>query len=278
MNSDGLKRGLYTFVILFMVAVASFSVFSFLAIRTKINVIDLTILAIKNTASDSIIAVLNNIQNSLGGVYQIALLEAVILTIALIFTCLALIHVLTLYFNAKKSSLIDSLTQIYNRRALNRILDNEIKRAERFKHPITIIMLDIDHFKIYNDKNGHVAGDRLLQKVSKIMLSKIRDVDTITRYGGEEFTIILPETSHKEAVRVAERIRKAVSDAKFKGEEKQPKGDVTISLGLVTFHGEYKRKKQMIHFADELLYKAKEEGRNQLKKAEFGKEIKQTRP
>lgn len=271
MNSEGLKRGLYVFVILFMLAIASFSVFSYLAIKTKVNIIEATILAVKNSASDSIVAVLNNIQASLKGVYDIALMEIIILSIAVIFSCLTIIHLTTLYFNARRNALIDSLTQVYNRRALNKMLDNEIKRAERFKHPLTIIMLDIDYFKIYNDNNGHVAGDRLLQRLTKIILGKIREVDTLARYGGEEFTIILPETSHNGAVKVAERIRKAVEDAKFKGGQNQPKGNLTISLGLVTFHGEYKSKKHMINSADELLYQAKEEGRNQLRKAEVGK-------
>ena len=257
-----------------MLAIASFSVFSYLAIKTKVNVIETTILAVKSAASDSIAGVLNSIRDGLKGVYQVALLEIVILTIAVIFSCLTIIHLITLYFNMKRRSLIDPLTQIYNRRALNQALEKEIQRAKRFKHPLTIIMLDIDHFKIYNDNNGHVAGDKLLQRVAKIILGKIRDVDTLARYGGEEFTIILPETPHRGAVVIAERIRKAVADAKFKGEEKQPKGNLTISLGLVTFHGEYKSKKHMINSADELLYQAKEEGRNQLIKAEFGKGVK----
>jgi diguanylate cyclase (GGDEF)-like protein len=171
----------------------------------------------------------------------------------------------------RKDLKIDELTGIYNRRAIYKILDQEIKRAERFKHPLSVMMMDVDFFKVYNDNNGHVAGDVLLQKLSKIVTGKIRDVDTLGRYGGEEFLVILPETSHENAAKIGERIRKGIEAARFKGEENQPKGQVTVSIGLVTFHGEYGHRTHLIDSADALLYKAKESGRNQLIKAYFKK-------
>lgn len=263
------QRGLYFFIFLVALAAVLFSLFSFMTIRTNVNVITEAMNAVRGLVSGSFPAVIAEMQESLSRVYAIVVTETVVLLCGIIVSLFALAYLVSAYYSTMRMSLIDELTGIYNKRALYRILEQEIKRAERFKHPLTIVMMDIDFFKIYNDKNGHVAGDVLLQKLAKLTVSKIRDVDTLARYGGEEFLIILPETPHMNAVKVAERIRKTIEQTHFKGQEGQPKGKVTVSMGLVTYHGEYRESANLIHSADELLYKAKEQGRNQLMKAYY---------
>ena len=263
------QRGLYFFVFLVALAASLFALFSFITVRTNVNIIAETIETLKGAILGSFPTAIARMQESLSKVYIIVIAEIIILLGGIIASLFALTYLASAYYSTKKMSLLDELTGVYNKRALYRILDQEIKRAERFKHPLTIIMMDIDFFKVYNDKNGHVAGDILLKKLAKIVENKIRDVDTLARYGGEEFLVILPETSHNDAVKVAERIRKTIEQTKFKGREKQPKGKVTVSLGLATYYGKYNDKTKLINSADKLLYQAKERGRNQLIKAYY---------
>lgn len=271
-RSEKIWKSARVFLILLLVASILFALFSYMSIRTNVNAIKNSIDMLRGIAAGQFTETLDRMQQSASNVYWITLIELAIFFGGFFAAILAVYYLIGIYFTAARFSLVDELTGIYNRRALYRILDQEIRRAERFNHPLTIIMADIDFFKKYNDTNGHVAGDGLLQKISKIMGNKIRDVDTLGRYGGEEFLIILPETSHQGAARVAERIRKTIEETKFKGQESQPKKKITISMGLVTFHGEYKNKTHLINSADELLYKAKELGRNQLIKAYYKKD------
>ncbi|MEM4271808.1 MAG: GGDEF domain-containing protein [Candidatus Pacearchaeota archaeon] len=261
------QRSIHLFVISLIVAAVLFASFSYISIKSNVNVITAAVETIKSVLSDSISATYEKIETSLASMYKFVILELLILAGAVVASLFAINYLLSIYFHISNISLADELTGIYNRRALYQMLDKEIKRARRFKHPLTIAMMDIDFFKVYNDKNGHLAGDELLKKITKLIQGKIREVDTLGRYGGEEFLIIMPETSHESAVRAAERIRKSVQDTHFKGEETQPKGQITVSIGVATFHGEYKGRAHMIGIADQLLYKAKEGGRNQLMKA-----------
>ena len=266
-KNERFERSLHIFIFLLVVAAILFALFSFMAVRTNVNIIKAAIETIRGSSSfaDS----LTRMQYSTNYIYEIVIAEIIILLGGVVASLFAINYMINIYFAATRKSLVDELTGIYNRRAIYKIMDQEIKRAERFKHPLTTIMLDIDFFKVYNDKNGHLAGDLLLQRLSKIIQSKIRDVDTLGRYGGEEFLLILPETPHDSAAVIGERIRKSIETTHFKGQEKQPKGKITVSMGLVTFHGEYKSRAHLIHSADELLYKAKESGRNQLIKAYY---------
>jgi diguanylate cyclase (GGDEF)-like protein len=268
-RSARFHRAFRWFVFTLALAAIAFSVFSYLSVKTNINVITGGISAVKSALSGTLADEIARMQQGLTRIYWIVVTEIAILLAGIITSLFAVFYLLDIYFAAMRSSWIDELTGIYNRRASYKILDQEIKRAERFKHPLSIVMMDIDFFKVYNDNNGHVAGDVLLQKISKIIASKIRDVDTLGRYGGEEFLLVLPETPHDSAAAVCERIRKGIESAHFKGEENQPKKQVTVSLGLVTFHGEYGARTHLINSADELLYKAKEKGRNQLIKAYY---------
>ncbi|MCX8158764.1 MAG: GGDEF domain-containing protein [Candidatus Pacearchaeota archaeon] len=265
-----LEKSLYVVVALIMIAVVFFSSFSYIAIKTNINLIRGAILTISGMFSGEFINTLTKITNSVSSIYYIVVVELIALGGGLVASLLAIGYMVNIYFNIRKKTFIDELTGVYNKRALHKILEQEIKRASRFRHPLTIMMIDIDFFKKYNDNNGHLAGDLLLQKVAKIIQNKIREVDSLARFGGEEFVVILPETSYENAIRIGERIRKAVANNHFPGEEKQPNKNITVSIGLATFHGEYKNSKHLLASADELLYQAKESGRNKIIRAYYG--------
>src|SRR3989344_21812 len=162
------------------------------------------------------------------------------------------LYLLRTFLIVKGEALIDHLTGLYNRRFFISTLNKEIIRAKRFKHPLSVILLDIDHFKIYNDKYGHKTGDRVLRVIAKILMKSVRKIDTVFRYGGEEFAIIVPETSFDEVSLLAERIRYNVEISSKK--LRRVKHPVTISLGAATYKKEYKLSK-MVDDADKLLYK-----------------------
>ncbi len=159
-------------------------------------------------------------------------------------------------------AITDGLTQVYNHRYFQESLERDIRRAKRYKHPVSMIMCDIDFFKNYNDLFGHPAGDKALKKVADILKTETRETDMIARYGGEEFAVILPETSKHDAMRVARKINTAVEAADVIGEETLPNSKFTISCGVATFPDDSSSKQGLIDQADRALYKAKEGGRN----------------
>ena len=162
----------------------------------------------------------------------------------------------------KKLSITDDLTGIYNSRHFFNRLKNEIERTNRYAHPLSLLILDLDNFKNYNDRYGHVAGDEILAKTGKILRNSLRKSDSAYRYGGEEFAVILPETKGDEAIYFAERIRQSI--------EKQAiiiqidkNLSVTASIGIA----QYKAGEQLSAFvkrADENMYIAKKEGKNRV--------------
>ena len=157
---------------------------------------------------------------------------------------------------------LDSLTGLYNRRAISGKLRDLINRANRYKEDFSLVMLDIDHFKKVNDRYGHLTGDEVLEKIATLVRRNIRNTDVVGRYGGEEFIIILPQTNLSSAWVIAERIRSIIENA----EMKDPAGNVftvTVSQGL----SEWERGEDadaLISCADEALYKAKARGRNRV--------------
>lgn len=164
-------------------------------------------------------------------------------------------------------SITDGLTGVYNHRHFYTRLDEEMKRAERYGHSLSLIISDIDHFKHYNDAHGHPAGDAILKGVASCIKDNARGQDLVARYGGEEFSIILPETGKEEVVPLAERIRIRVSEQLFPGKDTQPGGNLTISMGVATFPVDSKDVKGLINMADSALYRAKEGGRNRVEGA-----------
>lgn len=169
-----------------------------------------------------------------------------------------------LYQETVELSLTDALTGTANRRHLFQRLEMEVTRAQRFGNDLSMIMIDIDHFKTYNDKNGHPAGDEVLKGVAAALQRTVRKIDTVARYGGEEFAVILPQIRREEAMAVAEKLRRSVSSIEFPHAEAQPGGRVTISIGLAHFPSDAQDLHQLLLRADSALYAAKNGGRNRL--------------
>lgn len=152
---------------------------------------------------------------------------------------------------------LDGLTGVYNHRFFHETLKKEIELSKKKEHPTSLILLDIDYFKHYNDLYGHQNGDEVLRKIGLILKNNVRSQDISARYGGEEFAVILPDTSEKEAIFIAEQIRLEVEHRKFEGEENQPKGKLTVSIGISTLPDKAKNDVELIKSADDALYRAK---------------------
>lgn len=170
-------------------------------------------------------------------------------------------HVKTIQTQA----ITDGMTGLYNYRYFRSLLHQEIKRAKRYQRPLAMLMLDIDHFKKYNDAYGHQAGDAILKQVAYLIKSTVRDVDHVIRYGGEEFVTLLPETLAFDAAEIAERIRKTVANYPFLHRENQPLGVVSLSIGVAAYPHDAETDVELIEHADMALYSAKEDGRNRTK-------------
>jgi len=161
----------------------------------------------------------------------------------------------------------DGLTGLYNHRMFQERLSSEVSRRSRTQKPLSLIMLDIDHFKQFNDNFGHQAGDSVLKQLAGIMLRQSRSdsIDLCCRYGGEEFMIIMPEQEIHNAVMVADRLRKAVESHPFTVREDKPSASVTISLGVAGISGdEDVSPEELVKKADEALYLSKRNGRNRV--------------
>ncbi len=159
-------------------------------------------------------------------------------------------------------SVTDSLTGLYNRKHLMETLNHELARGQRYNHPLSVLMIDIDHFKRYNDSFGHLEGDRLLTKMARIFRESIRRIDYAARYGGEEFVVMLPETGSGKAVSVAERIRIRVMEETLNDNDKSD--STTVSIGVAGFPENGDTLESVIASADEALYQAKRQGRNRV--------------
>jgi two-component system cell cycle response regulator len=156
----------------------------------------------------------------------------------------------------------DGLTDLFNHRHFRETLDRELLRAKREKQPLSLVILDIDYFKTYNDTNGHLAGDEILVECGRILKDAVRGSDLVARYGGEEFVLLLPNASRESARQLAERVRETIERYPFAGRETQPSGTLTASLGVATYPKDGKDSNSLIGSADRALYKAKEGGRN----------------
>ena len=157
----------------------------------------------------------------------------------------------------------DGLTQVYNHRTFQERLGQEIARANRYSRPLSLLMIDVDHFKLYNDTYGHPQGDIVLQDLARLLQEMSRTSDTVARYGGEEFAIILPETDSVSAQKIGERLREQVERYAFPGKEHMPGGTLTVSIGVATYASIYS-KDDLLQAADMALYTAKRAGRNRV--------------
>jgi len=161
-------------------------------------------------------------------------------------------------------SYTDDLTGIYNHRFLIGQLTREVERHKRYSTPLSLLMIDIDFFKHYNDTNGHLAGDQVLKAIAILIQRGVRQTDIVSRYGGEEFSAILTNTGKEGAFEIAERVRKNVADTRFPNESAQPNKDLTISVGVATFSPRISTLTDLIREADHALYRAKKGGRNRI--------------
>ena len=159
-------------------------------------------------------------------------------------------------------SITDPLTGLQNRRYLEERLTEEINRSKRYGYAMSFMMIDIDDFKHYNDRNLHQAGDLALQMTAQCLKSALRAADIAARYGGEEFCILLPQTNLSEAAMIAERIRRRVERTRFSHGKSQPGGALTVSIGVSTFTPEHETAEEIIRAADRALYLAKGLGKN----------------
>jgi two-component system cell cycle response regulator len=162
----------------------------------------------------------------------------------------------------QKLAITDGLTKLYNSRYFYNQLDLEVDRSNRYRHSLSLLLLDIDHFKSYNDRFGHLEGDKLLVRIGEVIKACLRKMDTAYRYGGEEFTVILPETSGQEAIHVAERIRTGIGKEVFSPDSGN-KVKITISIGVTEYiTGE--RISVLVERVDKAMYTSKENGRNRI--------------
>jgi diguanylate cyclase (GGDEF)-like protein len=168
-----------------------------------------------------------------------------------------------LFRETEELAITDGLTKLLLRRTLMERLEEELRRADRDHMPLAALLLDIDHFKLVNDRYGHPTGDQVLRVIAQILKASVRDVDLCGRYGGEEFVVVLPATSQAGAVKVAERIREAVAEHCFSlgGQEASR---LTVSLGVASYPDDAQDLEALIADADLALYRSKQGGRNRV--------------
>ncbi|MBL4623388.1 MAG: sensor domain-containing diguanylate cyclase [Immundisolibacteraceae bacterium] len=172
-------------------------------------------------------------------------------------------------YRLRRAGLTDPLTALNNRRFFEQRLAEEFERAQRNQRPLCCLMIDVDHFKQVNDRHGHQAGDRVLQRVSTVMAGQMRNTDVLARYGGEEFVVLLPETAAATATDVAQRLRVGVADQVISLENGE-EVSVTISIGLSLYDPARQQQdtpKVLLAYADQALYRAKDGGRNRVERA-----------
>jgi diguanylate cyclase (GGDEF)-like protein len=165
---------------------------------------------------------------------------------------------------AVRLSYTDDLTGIYNHRFFIEQLTLEVERQRRYGTPLSLLMIDIDYFKHYNDANGHLAGDQALKAIAILIQRGVRQSDIVARYGGEEFSAILINARREKALEIAERVRRNVAETRFPNEIAQPNRDLTVSVGVATFYAPLATVTDLIREADHALYQAKKNGRNRI--------------
>jgi diguanylate cyclase (GGDEF)-like protein len=169
-----------------------------------------------------------------------------------------------LLLSTARLAVTDGLTGLFNHRYFQDRLERDIRQAQEAGEPVSLLMLDIDYFKVYNDLNGHIAGDVALKEISEIIRRHVKDRDTVARYGGEEFSVIMYGTPKEEAVAAAERVRQEVEESDFPNEEILPNGNLTASIGVGEFPQDAHDRTGLIAYADRALYVAKRSGRNRV--------------
>jgi len=160
-------------------------------------------------------------------------------------------------------AITDELTGLYNRRYFMERLEDEIQRSRRYSHPLCVTVIDVDDFKLYNDTNGHILGDKVLKDIADMLKGLTRRTDMVFRLGGDEFAIVFPETSKEIAEHIVERIREAIRNHKFMGKDAQPKR-LTVSLGVAAYPDDAERGIELLEKADQAMYQAKIAGKDRV--------------
>jgi len=259
------KRIFNWILVLVLVLTISWTSYSYVSAKSQVQTFDAAIALLNNLNIDkNPLLVVSSIFNSL---FNLAMLQILVFLVSVVALIFLLWFLFRLYSMEKMNALFDTLTEIYNRRAILLGLKHEIDRAKTFNHKLSVAVVDVDYFKKYNDLNGHIAGDRVLKKVAKTIDKGIRATDMVGRIGGEEFLIIFPETSQQESFKVCERVRKSIADLEFPNMKDMPSGKITISIGVSEFNSmlHSKRNENIIMDADRRLYVAKLAGRNIVK-------------
>lgn len=164
----------------------------------------------------------------------------------------------------RRMAMTDGLTNLFNRRYFDEQVDREIQRSYRTGKPFVLMMMDVDFFKKYNDRYRHLKGDQALREIALILKARLRQIDTVSRFGGEEFSVLLPETDEVGGLAVAKHISASIKNHSFVGKEKKRDVRMTMSIGCSIFPHDGREKDELIHRADLALYHAKEAGRDQV--------------
>lgn len=170
------------------------------------------------------------------------------------------------YHTATRQTLVDDLTRLYNVRYLYQTLDGEIRRARRYNSSVSVVFMDLDGFKLVNDEHGHRAGSVTLTEVAQVISRSVRDSDFVARYGGDEFVLMLPETTARRALQMAERVRMKIAGHRFKG---GVGADIylTASFGVASFPEHATQPEKLIELADAAMYEAKQRNKNNVRLA-----------
>ncbi|HWE24131.1 MAG TPA: sensor domain-containing diguanylate cyclase [Myxococcales bacterium] len=166
------------------------------------------------------------------------------------------------FAKVQELTVLDDHTGLFNSRHLKRTLEQEIIRATRFGHPVSLVFFDLDYFKRVNDTYGHQAGSKLLAEVGRLLLGTLRSTDVPVRYGGDEFVVLLPETSKDQAMECAKRLRSEISHWKFLAEESYGPLKITASLGVASFPDDARAPEELLRRADDAMYRVKAERRD----------------
>jgi len=197
--------------------------------------------------------------------YEVRIIKSFLHSVAIIYENI-LLHsrLIDLYKIKAEQAIRDGMTKVYNYRFFIQELQRETNRSIRFKTCFSLMMLDIDHFKKFNDTCGHLEGDKVLKLISHLVDQNTRTTDTVCRYGGEEFTIIMPGLKKAEAIVIAEKLRSLIEVYDFEGESTKPCRKVTISIGVSSYPEDETEPEKLLKLADKALYRAKESGRNRV--------------
>lgn len=167
------------------------------------------------------------------------------------------------YRRARDRAFVDDVTELYNARYLAQAMDREVQRSERYGSELSVLFLDLDRFKLVNDNHSHLVGTEALRELSRVLLESVRQVDTLARYGGDEFTIVLVDTRESQALEVAERIRASVASHAFESSPGQTLS-LTCSIGVATYPRHGDTRETLLEAADKAMYRAKSNGRNRV--------------